>query len=120
MATVTGTRTPLKSWLDRFVNIIQWTPLTAANAIGDAIEMPASSDRSIQIAGTWDSATAVLQGSNDGSTWTTLTDPQGNAISKTADFIEMISELTRYVRVSTSGGGGSQSLTATLLVKLVK
>lgn len=117
MATVNYTIACLTAFLDRLVHVATWTPITAANNATNAVEMPGNSDRSIQISGTWDSATAVFQGSNDGVTWFTLTDPQGNAISKTADFIEMVSELTRYVRVSTSGGGASQSLTATLLLK---
>lgn len=120
MATVVHTKNVLTTWLDRFCHIMQWTPLTAANSVGDAVEMPGNSDRSIQVAGTWGSATLVVQGSNDGTNWATLTDPQGNALSKTADFIEMISELTRYIRVSTSGGNGTQSLTATLLLKHVR
>jgi hypothetical protein len=87
-----------------------WETLTAANAVGDSLEMTAWSDRSVQFVGTFDSATAVLQGSNDGTNWATLTDPQGNAISKTSAGLEAISELTRYIRPSTSGGGASQDI----------
>jgi hypothetical protein len=96
--------------------ICLWETLTSANAVGDSLEMTAWSDRSVQFVGTFDSATVVLQGSNDGTTWVTLTDPQGNAISKTAAGLEAISELTRYVRPSTSGGGGSQDIDVYLLV----
>lgn len=101
---------PYVSW------IVKWEGLTAANAAGSAVEMPAWSDRSVQAVGTFDSATIVLQGSNDGATWATLTDPQGNAISKTSAGLEAVSELTRYIRPSTSGGGGSQDLDCYVLI----
>ena len=119
MATISPTIARITPFGDE-AHVITWALLTAANAVGAAIEMPGSSDRSVQIDGTWDSATFVLQGSNDGTTWFTLTDPQGNAISKTSDALEMVSELTRYIRPSTSGGGGSQSINCRVLLKKVR
>ncbi len=94
-----------------------WETLTSANAVGTAIEGPGSPDRSVQAVGTFDSATVVMQGSNDGTNWVTLTDPLGNAISFTATGLKQISELTRYIRPSTSGGGGSQDIDVHLLAK---
>lgn len=70
-------------------------------------ELPAWADRSVQIEGTMGGATIVFEGSNDGTNYRTLTDPQGNAISKTAAAIEQVTELSRYVRPVTSGGTGS-------------
>ena len=119
MATVAAAPVPVKGFGDD-ANVVTWTPLTSANNVGAAVEAPGMSDRSVQFSGTWDSATAVLQGSNDGTTWFTLTDPQGNAISATADKLEMIEELTRYIRPSTSGGGGSQSISCIVLMKRVR
>ena len=120
MADVDPTITPLPTFESRGVNIYTWTPLVAANTTGTPIEVPGLSDRTVQIIGTFDSATVVIQGSNDGTNWATLTDPQGNAISKTAAAIEMISEVTRYIRPSISGGSGSESLTVILLAKRVR
>ena len=41
----------------------------------------------------------ILDGSNDGgTTWAPLTDPQGNAITKTADAIEAVTEVTGLAR----------------------
>lgn len=124
MALIAPVITNLKTHGDRDVHTITWEAIGDAdqgegNPTGTWLEMPASSDRSIQVDGTWGSATLVVQGSNDGVSWHTLTDPQGNAISKTADFIEMVTELTRYIRVSTSGGTGTD-LDAVLLVKKVR
>lgn len=114
MATVTGAFTPIRDDARVLARIISWTPLTSANNVGSAMEWVHGRDRSVQITGTFDSATVILQGSNDGSIWSTLTDPQGNAISKTSADLEQISEATRYIRPSTSGGGGSQSITVTV------
>jgi hypothetical protein len=84
-------------------------------AVGDAdsgapIQLSEYADRSVQATGTWDSATLVWQGSNDGTTWFTLNDPDGNAISKTANFLESVMELTKYARPTTSGGQGSTDI----------
>lgn len=97
-----------KAWIST------WTALTAANSAGDAVSLPEYADRSVQVIGTFDSATVVLQGSNDGTNWVTLTDPQGNVISATSAKLEQIEEATLYVRPSTSGGGGSQSVSVIL------
>lgn len=61
-------------------------------------------DRSVQMSGTWNGATVVLQGSHDDTTWFTLTDPLGNAISMTANGLKQINELTRYVRPDVTAG----------------
>jgi len=119
MATINEVITNLKAWGDRFVHLILWETM-GDDDTGRAIQMPGSSDRSVQISGTFNTATVVLQGSNDNVTWFTLTDPQGNAISKTAGALEMISELTRYIRPVTSGGGGSTDIDVTVLVKKVQ
>lgn len=117
MADVAAVVTPLTEFNERNCHIVTWSPLTAANAAGSAVQMAGSSDRCVQFIGAFDSATVVLQGSNDGTNWVTLTDPQGNAISKTSAGIEQIMELTRYVRPSSSGGGGSQSVGVILFLK---
>ena len=119
MATIQYVPTPIAAFGEQSHHIL-WEALVAASLVGNALEMPGSSDRSVQVVGTWDSATFVLEGSNDGTTWATLTDPQGNAISKTANFIEMISELTRYIRPRISGGSGSEDLDVHVLVKRVR
>lgn len=119
MADIAPVVMPIVAFGDK-AHVVTWALLTSTNAAGTPVEMPGSSDRSVQIDGTFDSATVVLQGSNDGTNWFTLTDPQGNAISKTSAALEMISELTRYIRPSTSGGSGSQSVNVRVLMKKVR
>ena len=124
MATVAASIDAVKTFGDR-AHVITWTPLTTADADGGAIEMPGSADRSVQFTGTFGvGGTIILQGSNvaapvagTDADWATLTDPQGNAISKTAAALEAVSELTRWIRAKVTAGDGTTSITARLLVK---
>jgi len=124
VATVASTIQRVNTFLDD-AHVLSWTPLTTTNADGGAIEMPGSADRTIQFLGTFGAGgTIILQGSNvlapvagTDTDWFTLTDPQGNAISKTAAGGEAVLELTRWVRPKVTAGDGTTSLTALLLVK---
>lgn len=88
---------------------------------GLPIKVPKFNDKSVHIfspTGAHGSATTIMQGSNDpkadpdhadhaNAKWVTLTDAQGNAISKTADAIEQILENPLWIRPSQSGGTNS-------------
>ena len=115
-----ATRPMTVTRLDRYkddCHVIVWSALTETDNDGEPLEMPGSNDRSIQFAGTFGSGgTILLEGSNDGTNWRTLNDPQGNPISKTAADLEAVMELTRYVRPRVSAGTGV-NLTATMLVR---
>ncbi len=117
MATIAHTFPTMPTTRDYHgVSVVSWTPL-AGTDVGSAVELPRLSDRTVQILGTFDSATVVLQGSLNGTDWVTLTDPQGNAISKTAAAIEAVTEVVRFIRPSLSGGLGSCAVTVLLLAK---
>lgn len=83
------------------------------DTVGAAIELSAWQDRTVQLFGTWDSATVVIQGSNElvPTTWATLRDPAGNNLSFTADGLKAILELPRWIRPSKSGGVASDAVT---------
>lgn len=116
MATVTPTVSEIAG--DGSVRKIIWAGLTTADADGSPAEWIQWADRCVQFNGTFGSGgTIKLQGSNDGSNWYDLADPQGNAISKTAAGIEQILEMTQYVRPFVSAGDGTTSLTATLVMR---
>lgn len=85
---------------------------------GAAVQMSPWSDRSVQVVGTFGSATQTIEGSNDGgTTWKVLTDPQGNAISFTATGIEAITELVHMIRPGiNTGGGGTTDLDVYLMM----
>ncbi len=74
-----------------------WTMVTATDT-GAPIPFAQWADRSVQFAGTWGGGTVVWEGSNDGTNYITLTDPQANAISKSADAIEQVMEVTLWAR----------------------
>lgn len=100
------------------VRKITWALLTTTNADGAPMDWIQWADRCIQFTGTFGvGGTIKLQGSNDGTNWSDLTDPQGNAISKAAASIEAVSEITQWVRPFVSAGDGTTSLTATLVMR---
>ena len=103
MATINGTVTRNG---DQSVITVTWTGLGDADD-GAPIQFGEFADRSVQVDGTWASATLVWEGSNDGTTYYTLNDPDGVAISKTANFMEAVMEGTVYARPRTSGGSGT-------------
>lgn len=92
-----------------------WQLLTA-DAIGNEIQRPGASDRTVQFVGAnWGAATAILEGSLNKTNWFTLTDGQGNAISFTDDGGEMISENVLWIRPRLSVGGTLADVTVLLL-----
>lgn len=89
--------------------LAQWD-LVHSDTVGAAAEFPDQTDAVVTITGTFDSATVTIEGSNDGTTFVILTDPQGNIISKTSAAIEQITEVPRYIRPSMSGGVASEAV----------
>lgn len=106
MATITPTITKDTEVPSNDCWSITWTGLGDADT-GSAVRLASASDRSVSISGTFAGATVTVQGSNDGSNWFTLTDPQGNPISRTSAGLEQIAEVTKFTRVVTSGGLGT-------------
>ena len=89
-----------------------WEAIIAGSLDGAPIALPDHADRSVQVVGTFDDATLTMQGSNDGgTTWATLTDPQGNDIAfVNAAGLKQITEFSGLVRPLASGGSGSEDL----------
>lgn len=90
-----------------------WTLVTESNTLGP-VYMPAYTARSISFEGTFGGATAVINGSNDGTNYSGLNNLQGSAVSKTSAAIVQIQESTIYYQPAISGGS-SQSMTVTML-----
>jgi hypothetical protein len=95
--------------------IVTW-PGLAAGDTGSAVRYSGAADRTVQIFGTFGGATVALQGSLDGTHWSPLTDAQGTAIAATADALEIVTELVRFVRPAVTGGSGV-SVTVILLMR---
>lgn len=74
---------------------------------GTAFPVPYAADITVQVSGTFGSATAVLQGSNDGTNWSPLNAWIGTNTSFTAAGIRKVVENPGYIRAVTTGGTGS-------------
>ena len=88
--------------------IATWTgETTAANAsIPRYAPLVSLAVSSVQVSGTFGGATVVLQGSNDGTTYTTLKDLQGNSLSFTSAGYAEFSSGAAFIKPSISGGTG--------------
>lgn len=113
--TIAVTRTKVSEEL----SVYTWANLVLADATGAVLNRQVASfaDRSVQITGTFDGATVIFEGSNDGTNFRTLTDPQGNDISKTAAALEQITELVLNVRPRVTGAGALTDITVILLAR---
>lgn len=80
-----------------------WTGITEADT-GGVANIPRYPDMTVQVTGTFGGMTVGIEGSNDGTNYSTLNDAQGNALSLTAAGIEQILENTEFVRIATTGG----------------
>jgi hypothetical protein len=91
-----------------------WTPMLNGDT-GQPVEVGDFADYSIQFGGTFGAGgTVVMEGSNDGSTYFTLTDAQAVTISKTSAALEQIAEVVRYIRPSVTAGDGTTSITVSM------
>jgi hypothetical protein len=96
-------------------HIVQWTGLLNTDT-GAPVQMPGSTLRSVQVTGTFGSGSVAIHGSNDGTNYAALPDPGGTTIAISSAGIKAIGAVTRYIKPVVSGGGGTTSLVATLLV----
>lgn len=95
--------------------VVAWAGLASGDT-GAPVSFSQYTDKSVQVTGAFGGATVVLEGSNDGTNWAVLTDPQGNDLNITAAKIEMVSEATLSVRPRVSGGTGV-NVNVTMLLK---
>lgn len=101
------------------VRLITWAGLANGDD-GAPAEWVDFADRCFQVTGTFGSGgSCTIQGSNDGATWASLSDPQGNALTFGSTKIEQALELPRYVRPAVTAGDGTTSLTITLCMRRV-
>jgi hypothetical protein len=100
------------------LGVYKWTGMANGDT-GQPLDMRAWYDRTIQITGTFGSGGSVsIQGSNDGgTTWVTLTDPLGNALTFTSAGMKQITELAALIRPNVTAGDGTTSINAYLSVR---
>ena len=104
-----ATRTAVQTSIDSGNALsIYWSGLAGATAdVGDAVQLPAHGDISIQVGGTFGTSTLSIQGSNDGTTWTTLIDMQGANMAFTSAAFKTLRDVPRYIRPSAPTGTGT-------------
>ena len=101
-------------YLQEMTMLATWPALNSTDTTGVPFEAPDYSDMTVQISGTFGAGTLTMQGSNDGTTWFSLTDPQGNAIAKNSAGMECIEEAPRYVRPSLGSANTTDSINVLL------
>ena len=104
----------------RGVHLYTWDMIDDSTGVG--VSVPGAADKSVQVVGTFNTATISMQGSNDGTTWFELNAVQNftTAISSTADAtpgIQQIGENTLWVRPLEAGGAGTVAVTVYLLCR---
>lgn len=117
MSTITPT---LERSGDGSVIKVTWADMANGDD-GSPFEWIQYADRSVHFSGTFGAGgTVKWQGSNISvadATFIDLTDPQGNAISKTAASIEQVTEVTQWARPKVSAGDGTTAITVTLIAR---
>lgn len=99
--------------------LVTWTGLLNGD-FGAPVQWVDYADRCVQVTGTFGTGGSVtLQGSNDGTNWATMADPQGNALTFTATKLEQALELPVYVRPAVTAGDGTTNLTVTICMRRV-
>ena len=73
---------------------------------GVPLEAVEFADRSVQVSGTFGGGTIRIEGSNNGASYDPLTDPQGNDLNLSSSKVEMITEVTRFLRPRVTAGTG--------------
>lgn len=119
MATINYVNVPNNSTI---ALMTKW-PELADGDVGQPFNFVSYADRSVQVVpspvgGGFGGGAVTIEGSHDGVNWATLTDLQGNALAMNNTRIEVIPELTQYIRPRVSSGTGVK-LDVYLLTKSV-
>jgi hypothetical protein len=82
---------------------VEWTNLTGTDT-GVQMSLGDANDKSVQITGALGGGTITIEGSNNGTDWAVLSDPQGNPLVFTSSGkIEAILEAVAFLRPSFTG-----------------
>ena len=120
MATIDFTYLDDTGAQDGSVGMYTWTPLTTTNTDGRPVFSTQFADRCVQVTGTFGAGGSVtVQGSNDGTNWSTLNTAQGAAVAITAlaSGLKQIVEVPRYMRPLVTAGDGTTSVSVTMLIR---
>ena len=105
-----ATTTKKIEFLARGVVLCTWDAFTVSGDKGGNLDAMQYPDKDVQVVGLPAGTTKiVIEGSNDDANWSTLNDPQGNALEFTADKHEQILENPRYIRPRLDTATGATS-----------
>lgn len=101
--------------------LVTWTALANGDT-GQPFHYPDyGGDATVTFEGTFGTGgTIKLRGSNDGTNYYDLTDPQGAAISKTAAGVKLVTEAPQYIRPEVTAGDGTTALQCRLFIRKVR
>jgi len=117
MAIRTFTETRDTTFGNNLVMYTTWSGLLNGDS-GTPYSMPGFADRAFQITGVFGVGGSIsIEGSLNGTSYIVLTDPQGNALTKTAAAIEQISEIVKFIRPNVTAGDGTTNLTVSLIAR---
>jgi len=97
-------------------NVATWETLANADD-GSPFQGPSRKRISVQIGGVFGAGgNVIIEGSNDGVTYSTLDDLDGNALATiTASGLYQVRDMAEYVRPRVSAGDGTTAIVATLV-----
>ena len=93
---------------------VVWANMLAADT-AEAVKLLGFNDRSVQVEGTFGSATITMNGSLDGTNFRGLRDPSSTALTFTTAGLKAVLEAATSIKPATSGGDGTSSLTVTMI-----
>ena len=122
MALVNPTVTPQNTAVP--TTLVVWDAMAFSDGAigndgGEPVTLPDFADLTVTFEGTFSTGGSVtLKGSNDGgTTYHALTDPQGNALTKTAAAIEVVTETPLLIRPHVTAGDGSTAIDVRILFR---
>lgn len=102
---------------DRSITRVTWSNL-AKNDTGAPVTLTNWADRTVQVEGTFGAAgNMAIQGSNDGTNYQVLSDPQGTALNITGPGVKLCSEVPLQIRPNATAGDGTTDLTVTIVLR---
>ena len=97
--------------------LVTWTPLANGDT-GEVVNNLENRYATVQFTGTFGAGGSVnLEGSLDGSLWTTLLDSTGAAITLTAAGMVTVRDMVKYYRPHVTAGDGTTAITCNLLAR---
>lgn len=115
MATIQPTIDRQTAGTDDAVIIVTWPGLATSGDVGVAVTLAAWSDKTFVVSGTFTGSPAVvIEGSNDGTNWVSLSNRQGTAMSFTAGAMNTSQDRPVFVRPRMAAGSGGANINVTV------